>query len=449
MSTVDKELGFAELAEQLNTVHGIRQWGRVIQVVGNLIEADAPTATLGAFAKIRDSVCEVVGFRSNRTLLMPLDEIRDVQLGDRVEFTRGLLSIPVGEDLLGRVIDPLGRPMDDRPIPMGLHSRPLKNAAPNPMKRQLITKPLYTGVRVMDTMLTLGKGQRIAIMAGSGVGKSTLMGMLARSSSADVNIIAMVGERGREVREFLQNDLRAGLQKSVVVVSTSDVSPALQIKGVEAAMSLAEYFRDKGKDVLVLVDSITRLAMAQRQIGLAAGEPPTSKGYPPSVFTMLPKLLERGGPGEGRGTITTVNTVLVEGDDIHDPIGDTVRSIVDGHLVLSRRLVSRGHYPPVDVLESLSRTMPATTEKNHLQAATVIRRYLAVYEENEELIRLGAYKKGSDSEVDIAIDLRKKIESLLRQDRSEFTPFEDAVKVLINIAGQALQMEKGSNKPPS
>ena len=449
MSGVNKELGFDKLTKQLGKVHGIRQWGRVIKVVGNLIEADAPTATLGAFAKVGDSVCEVIGFRSNRTLLMPLDEIKNIQLGDRVEFTKGLLSIPVGEELLGRVIDPLGRPMDDQPMPMGLHSRPLRSPAPNPMKRQLIQKPLYTGIRVIDTMLTLGKGQRISIMAGSGVGKSTLMGMLARASSADINIIAMVGERGREVREFLENDLRDGLQKSVVVVSTSDVSPALQIKGVEAAMSLAEYFRDKGKDVLVLVDSITRLAMAQRQIGLAAGEPPTSKGYPPSVFTMLPKLLERGGPGEGQGTITTVNTVLVEGDDIHDPIGDTVRSIVDGHLVLSRRLVSRGYYPPVDVLESLSRTMPATVDENHLRAAMIVRKYLAIFEENEELIRLGAYKKGADPEVDIAIDLRKKIETLLRQERTEFTPFEDSTKALINIAAEALQMEKGSTKPPS
>ena len=446
MSGADRGLGFAELTQQFANIRGIRQWGRVVQVVGNLIEADAPTATIGAFAKVGESVCEVVGFRANRTLLMPLDEIRNVQLGDRVEFTRGLLSIPVGEELLGRVIDPLGRPMDDQPMPMGLNTRPLKSHAPNPMKRSLISEPLRTGVRVMDTMLTLGKGQRISIMAGSGVGKSTLMGMLARSSSADVNIIALVGERGREVREFLQNDLRSGIQKSIVVVSTSDVSPALQIKGVEAAMSLAEFFRDKGKDVLVLVDSITRLAMAQRQIGLAAGEPPTSKGYPPSVFTMLPKLLERGGPGEGRGTITTVNTVLVEGDDIHDPIGDTVRSIVDGHLVLSRRLVSRGHYPPVDVLESLSRTMPATVEDNHLISAQVVRKYLAVYEENEELIRLGAYKKGADKEVDISIDLKSEIEALLRQDKGDYTPFEDSVKVLNSIAQTALKLENSKAK---
>jgi FliI/YscN family ATPase len=275
------------------------------------------------------------------------------------------------------------------------------------------------------------------------------MGMLAKSSAADVNIIALVGERGREVREFLQNDLGVGLKKSIVVVSTSDFSPALQIKGVESAMALAEYFRDKGKDVLVLVDSITRLAMAQRQIGLSAGEPPTSKGYPPSVFTILPRLLERGGPGEGKGTITTVNTVLVEGDDMHDPIGDTVRSIVDGHLVLSRKLVSRGHYPPVDVLESLSRTMPATISKEHGQAAQILRKYISVYEENEELIRLGAYKKGSDKEVDIAIDIHALVNRFLQQNKTEFTPFEDSVKNIVSMAGQVVQRENAqTNRTP-
>ena len=329
------QLGLTELAARLNDIQGLRQWGKVVQVIGDIVEADAPSSELGAFARIGKSVCEVVGFRENRALLMPLDSVQNIRMGDKVEFTKGLLSIPVGERLLGRVIDPLGRPLDDKILPQGMTTRPLRGPAPNPMKRTVIEESLYTGVRVIDGMLTLGKGQRIGIMAGSGVGKSTLMGMLAKSSSADVNIIALIGERGREVREFLLRDLGDGLKKSVVVVSTSNVSPALQIKGMEAAMSLAEYFRDRGKDVLVLVDSITRLAMAQRQIGLSAGEPPTTKGYPPSVFTMLPRLLERGGPGEGKGTITSVNTVLVEGDDINDPVGDTVRSIVDGHVVLS------------------------------------------------------------------------------------------------------------------
>jgi flagellum-specific ATP synthase len=435
------QLGLNDLSSRLSNIQGIRQWGRVVQVVGDIVEADAPSASLGAFAKIGKSVCEVVGFRANRALLMPLDSVQRIRMGDPVEFTRGLLSIPVGERLLGRVIDPLGRPLDDKVLPQGLMSKPLKGPAPNPMKRSIINQSLFTGVRVIDGMLTLGQGQRIGIMAGSGVGKSTLMGMLARSSSADVNIIALVGERGREVREFLERDLADGLKKSIVVVSTSNVSPALQIKGVEAAMSLAEYFRDKGNNVLVLIDSITRLAMAQRQIGLSAGEPPTTKGYPPSVFTMLPRLLERGGPGEGKGSITSVNTVLVEGDDINDPIGDTVRSIVDGHVVLSRRLVSYGHYPPVDVLQSLSRTMPSTVTKEHLSAAQTIRRYLSIYEENEELIRLGAYKKGSDNEVDIAIELKPNIDAFLRQGVDEFTPYEDSVKVLMSISTQAKQME--------
>lgn len=438
------QLGLRDLTARLEKIQSIRQWGKVVQVVGDLVEADAPSASLGAFAQIGSTVCEVVGFRENRALLMPLDSIRDIRMGDRVEFTKGLASIPVGEKLLGRVIDPLGRAMDEKLIPPGLHTRPLKGPAPNPMRRSLISEALYTGVRVVDSMLTLGKGQRIAIMAGSGVGKSTLMGMLARSSAADVNIIALVGERGREVQEFLHNDLREGLKKSIVVVSTSNVSPALQIKGVEAAMSLAEYFRDKGKDVLVLIDSITRLAMAQRQIGLSAGEPPTSKGYPPSVFTMLPRLLERGGPGEGRGTITSVNTVLVEGDDIHDPIGDTVRSIVDGHVVLSRRLVSHGHYPPVDILESLSRTMPSTVSGEHLKAAQTLRKIISVYEENEELIRLGAYKKGADKEVDIAIDMKPKMDKFLKQDREDFTPFQDSSKILLSLAREIQQREKAT-----
>jgi flagellum-specific ATP synthase len=298
------------------------------------------------------------------------------------------------------------------------------------LKRQLIEATLPTGVRAIDGLLSLGEGQRISIMAGSGVGKSTLMGMLARHAKADINVIALVGERGREVREFIERDLAEGLSKSVVVVSTSDVSPALQIKGVQAATSIAEFFRDQGKRVLMMTDSLTRLAMAQRQLGLAAGEPPTSKGYPPSVFTLLPRLLERGGMGENGGSITSVSTVLIEGDDINDPIGDTVRSIVDGHIVLSRRLVSYGHYPPVDVLESLSRTMSETASPEQLLWAREIRKMIAVYQENEELIRLGAYKKGSDTLVDLSIEFKPQIDAFLQQDRREKTSFEEVKKLM-------------------
>ena len=430
-------VGIDRLIKKLGRLETIRQWGRVSQVVGPVVEADAPSAELGAFARIGENVCEVIGFRQNKALLMPLDTITSIRMGDRVEFIAGQLSLSVGPELLGRVLDPLGRPLDGKGAIETTHKRPMKGRAPNPMSRQLITSPLPTGIRVIDGMLTLGKGQRIAIMAGSGVGKSTLMGMFAQSSAADVNVIAMVGERGREVGEFLQHNLGRGLSKSVVFVSTSDDSPALQIKGVEAAFTAAEYFRDQGKNVLMMVDSLTRLAMAQRQIGLSAGEPPTTKGYPPSVFTLLPKLLERGGAGDGAGTITSVNTVLVEGDDMNDPIGDTVRSIVDGHIVLSRRLVGYGHYPPVDVIESLSRTMPSTTTPGHMAAMAAIRQVLATYQENEEMIRLGAYKKGSDPSIDRAIELKPRIDTFLRQNKDEFTPFDETIQVMSVLGEQS------------
>ncbi|MEC8379469.1 MAG: FliI/YscN family ATPase [Myxococcota bacterium] len=439
-------IGLSSLASRFQSTTSYVCTGTVHQLVGDLIEAHAPSVKLGSFAKIEGCVCEVVGFRGSCALLMPLDRMKNVQLGSQVHFIPTTLSVPVGNALLGRVIDPLGRPMDGKPLPEGLEQRPLRGSAPNPMARSMITEPLATGIRVIDGMLTLGRGQRIAIMAGSGVGKSTLMGMFARESAADVNVIALVGERGREVQEFLHHSLGTGLSKSVLVVSTSDVSPALQIKGVEAAMSVAEYFREQGLNVLVLTDSLTRLAMAQRQIGLAAGEPPTTKGYPPSVFTMLPRLLERGGPGEdGRGTITSVSTILVEGDDMNDPVGDTVRGIVDGHVVLSRRLVSYGHYPPIDVLSSLSRTMPATCSEEHIAAATRLRRVLAVYQENEELIRLGAYKKGSDAEVDNAIELKTHMDAFLRQDKSEFTTWEECLNVLMTLAISADSMPNTQN----
>jgi flagellum-specific ATP synthase len=441
-------LKLENLGEALSVVNGIRQYGSVVQMIGDLIEADAPAVTKGAYAQIGETVCEVVGFRGTRALLMPLDRPGYIEMGAKVEFRTSLVSVPVGEELLGRVIDPLGREMDGLGALSRTKTSPLIQSAPNPMKRAVINEPLRTGVRVIDGFLTLGEGQRISIMAGSGVGKSTLMGMFARNSSADVNVIALVGERGREVREFIERDLGEGLSKSVVVVSTSDVSPALQIKGVQAAMSIAEYFRDTGKSVLVLTDSLTRLAMAQRQIGLSAGEPPTSKGYPPSVFTLLPRLLERGGKGvDGSGSITSISTVLIEADDINDPIGDTVRSIVDGHIVLSRRLVSYGHYPPVDVLESLSRTMPYTVNGEHLNAATEVRRIMAIYAENEELIRLGAYKRGTDPTVDMSIQLKRDIDDFLRQDREEFTPFEDCQAQLTAILTKAQKIRPNRKKP--
>jgi flagellum-specific ATP synthase len=303
------------------------------------------------------------------------------------------------------------------------------------MARTRIDKPLATGIRAIDGLLTLGEGQRIAIMAGSGVGKSTLLGMAARTSQAEVNVVCLVGERGREVREFLERDVGPeGLAKSVVIIATSDRAPVLLVKAVQAALSVAEYFRDDGAKVMLMVDSLTRLAMAQRQIGLASGEPPATRGYTPSVFTLLPRLLERAGPGSGRGSITAITTVLVEGDDMDDPVADTVRGIVDGHIVLSRRIASHGHYPAIDVLESVSRTMNMTSSEEHQTAALAMRDLIATWRENEELIRLGAYRRGTDPKVDRCIMLKEEIDGFLRQQVEESTAFEDTVSSLIQIA---------------
>ena len=441
-----KSLGLEELNHHVQSILAKKVTGEVLKVIGDLIEASAPKVSCGSLAQINDSICEVIGFRDNVALLMPLDKIPTLRKGDAVEYLSRQIDIPVGDALLGRAIDPLGRVLDDMPIPICPESRRLYANAPNPLRRQLIEATLPTGVRAVDGLLSLGEGQRICIMAGSGVGKSTLMGMFARHAKADVNVISLVGERGREVREFIERDLAEGIAKSVVVVSTSDVSPALQIKGVQAATTIAEYFRDQGKRVLMMTDSLTRLAMAQRQLGLAAGEPPTSKGYPPSVFTLLPRLLERGGMGENGGSITSVSTVLIEGDDINDPIGDTVRSIVDGHIVLSRRLVSYGHYPPIDVLESLSRTMSETASAEQLLWAREIRKILAIYHENEELIRLGAYKKGSDPLVDLSIQYKPQIDAFLQQDRVEKTSFEEMKKLMQMLyEGIAAKSKKQKN----
>jgi flagellum-specific ATP synthase len=326
--------------------------------------------------------------------------------------------------------------MDDRPLGGITGRRPLMGSAPDPMRRHLISQPLPTGVRVLDGLLTLGRGQRVAVMAGSGVGKSTLMGMVARTSKATINVVGLIGERGREVREFLERDLGPeGLARSVVVLATSDSSPVLQVKAMFSALAVAEHFRDEGHDVLLMVDSLTRLAMAQRQIGLSAGEPPTTRGYTPSVFTLMPRLLERAGPGAPHGSITGFFTVLVEGEDMEDPVADTVRGIVDGHIVLSRRLASLGHYPAIDVLQSVSRTMPSTVSPAHVQAAVRVRALMATHRENEELIRLGAYKPGTDAEVDTAIQANPQITRFLRQTVDENTDFAEVGRVLDGLAG--------------
>lgn len=408
--------------------------GRVLQVVGTVIEAELPGVAVGELAAVGPTLAEVVGFKESRALLMPLGRLEGVSHGMTVEVRSNVLSMPVGPGLLGRVIDPLGEPMDGRPLQDCPGRRPIIAPAPDPMTRQVISKPLETGVRVIDGLLTLGRGQRVAVMAGSGVGKSTLMGMVARNCRADVNVVALIGERGREVREFLERDLGPeGLARSVVVIATSDHSPVLQVKAMVSAIAVAEHFRDEGRDVLFMVDSLTRLAMAQRQIGLSAGEPPATKGYTPSVFTLMPRVLERLGPS-ARGSITGFLTVLVEGEDMDDPVADTVRGIVDGHIVLARRLASLGHYPAIDVLESVSRTMPSTVPPAHVAVATRVRAMMATYRENEELIRLGAYKQGTDADVDTAIAAHGQVNAFLRQPVGETTPFPTCVKRLQQVA---------------
>jgi flagellum-specific ATP synthase len=426
-----KLLGLERMKGRLAQAPLERQQGRITQAVGQVLEADLPGVSVGTLAEVAGVRAEVIGFQEHRTLLMPLGTPERIAQGTPVKVLSAQLTIRVGEGMLGRVLDPMGEPLDGRPLEDVPHACTLDAPAPDPLRRHRIDNPLPTGVRAIDGMLTLGRGQRVCVMAGSGVGKSTLLGMIARHARADINVIALIGERGREVREFLERDLGPeGLARSVVVVATSDSSPIMQVKGVFAAMSIAEHFRAQGKSVLMLADSLTRLAMAQRQIGLAAGEPPTTKGYTPSVFSLIPSLLERAGPGAGRGSITGVFTVLVEGDDIHDPVADMVRGVVDGHIVLSRRLASHGHYPAIDVLQSLSRTMPHTTSLEQQAAAVRVRDLMATWHENEELVRLGAYRKGTDPAVDRAIQLKPAIDAFLKQRVDEAQPFDQVVAQL-------------------
>lgn len=423
------------LYDELMSVRLERIRGRVVQVVGTLVEAEVPGAAVGGLCRVDGgALCEVVGFRGSRVLMMPLGGIEGVKFGSSVMPEAGAIRIQVGDDLIGRVLDGLGRPMDGGPTLRGRLRRAIDGDPPDPLERTVIADPLETGVRVLDGLLTLGKGQRVGLMAGSGVGKSTLMGMIARQSKADVNVIALLGERGREVREFLERDLGPeGLARSVIICVTSDRSPVLQVKGAMTANAVAEYFRDQGKDVMLMMDSLTRVAMAQRQIGLASGEPPTSKGYTPSVFSLLPRILERAGPGAGCGSITGIYTVLVEADDMNDPIGDAVRGVVDGHVVLSRKLATHGHYPAVDVLQSVSRVMVHVTEDAHQASSARVRSLLAIWEENEELVRLGAYRRGTSPEVDEALNKRKALDVLLRQQVGVPTPMVETIEAMRRI----------------
>jgi flagellum-specific ATP synthase len=365
---------------------------------------------------------------------MPLGDVSGIAPGSRVIATREPLVVAVGHELLGRVISGLGQPIDGRGPVTAKARRTVTQAAPDPMRRRRITKPLATGIRAIDGMLTCGKGQRIGIFSGSGVGKSVLLGMIARNSEADVNVIALVGERGRELRDFLDKDLKEeGLKKSVVVAVTSDQASLIRVKGAMTATAVAEYFRDLGLDVMLMMDSVTRVATAQREIGLAIGEPPTSKGYTPSVFALLPRLLERSGTSDV-GSITGLYTILVEGDDMTEPIADAVRSILDGHIVLSRKLANQNHYPAVDVLDSVSRLMIDVISDDHRDSANRVREILATYRESEDLINIGAYNKGSSPKIDLAIDKIGAINDFLRQGISETAGYDETVKALAELA---------------
>lgn len=414
--------------------------GKVVNVVGLTIESAGPAAKLGDICKVypvskdgnvRPALAEVVGFKEGKNLLMPYQNVEGIGPGSSVENTGEPLMVQVDESLLGHTLDGLGRP-DDGMILTG-ESYSVEAKPPDPMSRKIIDEVLPLGVKAVDGLITVGKGQRIGIFAGSGVGKSTLMGMFARNTKADINVIALIGERGREVREFVERDLGPeGMKRSVVVVATSD-KPALERKkAAQTATAIAEYFRDQGKDVLLMMDSLTRFSMAQREIGLASGEPPVSRGYPPSVYSEMPKLLERAGRSD-KGSITGLYTVLVDGDDFNEPITDTARSILDGHIMLNRKLAHKNHYPAIDVLQSISRCMSQIAERDHKNCAGKLKNVLATYNEAEDLINIGAYKSGSNPGIDYAIKKIDEVNQFLMQDVNEKFTFEESVSLMKEI----------------
>nr|WP_242981122.1 flagellar protein export ATPase FliI [Ruminiclostridium sufflavum] len=424
--------------DKLQSKDYIEYIGKVSKVVGLTIESDGPQASIGDLCNIRVLrggyvKAEVVGFKDDKVLLMPLGEMTGISPGSLVSANGEILSVSVGHELIGRVLDGLGRPMDGKgPINTKINY-PTMNKPPNPMTRKRIFEPLPLGIKAIDGLLTVGKGQRVGIFAGSGVGKSTLMGMIARNTKADINVIALIGERGREVREFIEKDLsEEGLSRSVVVVATSDQPALVRLKGALVATAIAEYFRDKGKDVLLLMDSLTRYAMAQREVGLSIGEPPVSRGYTPSVFSVFPKLLERAGTAE-KGSITGLYTVLVDGDDMTEPVTDTARGILDGHIVLSRALANKNHYPAIDVLASVSRVMGDIIDKEQKKCASDIKKAMAIYKESEDMINIGAYSKGSSEKIDYAIRYNDAITAFLQQETGQKVSFEDVRDNVLNL----------------
>ena len=425
--------------DRLNEISLYQYKGKVSRVIGLTIESRGPAVRLGETCHIypiksKDPVlAEVVGFKEDTVLLMPLGEMEGIGPGSMVIATGNTLEVDVGEQLLGRILDGMGNPIDDFEPPSLNYSYPVNNQPPNPLSRTKITEPLPLGVKAIDGFLTCGRGQRIGIFAGSGVGKSTLLGMIARNTLADINVIALIGERGREVKEFIDNDLEEeGLKKSVVIVVTSDQPPLVRMKGALLATSIAEYFRDCGKNVVLMMDSLTRFSMAQREVGLAIGEPPVTKGYTPSVFAVLPKLLERAG-NSNKGSITGLYTVLVDGDDMNEPIADAVRGILDGHIVLSRNLANKNHYPAIDILASVSRVMPNIVDKEHIGIVGQIKDLMATYRDSEDLINIGAYIKGTNKKVDMAIEKIEAINDFLKQGVHDRLTFDEIVELLRGI----------------
>lgn len=430
------------LIDCIEMTDSYKRYGKVKRVIGLMIESKGPASSIGdlclIYAKGQSGKvikAEVVGFQEENILLMPYLEAASIAPGSIVEATGESLRIKVGAGLIGQVIDAFGEPLDGKTLPKGLSPVSTEQSPPNPMKRPPIREKMGVGVRSIDSLLTVGKGQRIGIFAGSGVGKSTLMGMIAKQTEADLNVIALVGERGREVREFIEKDLGAeGLKRSIVVVATSDQPALMRLKAAYTATAIAEYFRDKGQNVMFMMDSVTRVAMAQREIGLAAGEPPTTKGYTPSVFAILPRLLERTGANE-HGTITAFYTVLVDGDDMNEPIADTVRGILDGHIVLDRALANKGQFPAVNVLKSISRVMSNISTKQHLDAANKFRELLSTYQNSEDLINIGAYKRGSSREIDEAIQFYPQLIQFLKQGTEESASLEESIAALTSLTG--------------
>ena len=436
MTGLKPTIKWEKYQESLRSCQPIKMEGKIVKVAGIVAQANGPGMSIGSLCCIKNDngqnmQAEVIGFNDKRVIVMPFGEMRGIEPGSRIVDINKSPSIKVGEAYLSRVVDGLGHPIDGKGSIQAKADYPIYGNVINPLKREIINEVIDVGVRSINAMHTLGKGQRIAIMAGSGVGKSVLMGMVARHTVADVIVIALIGERGREVREFIERNLgEEGLKKSVVVAATSDSPALVRIRGAHLATTIAEYFRDKGLDVVLIMDSITRFAMSLREVGLAAGEPPSAKGYTPSVFIQIPKLLERTGNLEKKGSITGIYTVLVEGDDMNEPIADSVRSIVDGHIILSRDLAHKGHYPAVDVLSSISRVMYDIVESDHLNMARKLVKVLATYRDAEDLINIGAYIDGTDPQIDFAKKMIHKINSFLQQDINQSITFKESISRL-------------------